>query len=275
MAGYFYPDTDHNSPVSANAFRLKLEELGAQGVKTVFMEFLPVKVPGADLSVEHYVANAGGRQHMAATYLGVVHRARELGMKVVGLGHPRYLEMSRGPAAKNLCFRAMGPFDSTVACLIKFFAGATSYVVFLGSAHWPILSHYIKGLQAVVPVQERLLALNEIPDCDKNLLEAQTIADNMTRKDAGALVLAAGCENQAELDHVVKRCRGTENVEQLLAMANQVLKKLPDILQFNYLLAKWRLTEFPKQQPELAALPQIAAPLELGGRKLVLRLRGG
>ncbi len=275
MAGYFYPDTDHDNPRIADAFRAKLVELHQKGVKPVFLEFLPAKVPEADLSLEHFVDNSGGRRHMAPSYLSIVQEARRLGMKVIGLSHPSYLKMSRVAPRKSLCYRILGPFDGAVACMIKHLAGATPYVIFLGSGHWPILSHYIDGIQPLVALNESLPALKEIQDGEKNLLEAQTHADSLTRQDCGTLVLDAGCRDQLVIDHVVKRCRGSEDVDRLLTMTQAALGYVPDILQVHYLLTKWRRTEFTKQQPDLGELPRIVAPLELGGRRMALRLRGG
>ena len=276
MAGYFYPDTDHDNPKVTNAFCAQLSALAQRGVKVVFLEFVGSKIPpDAEAFKEYFAECSGGRRLMAASYHALVRRAEELGMKVLGLHHSKYAEMRRGSMVANMSFRNLGPFDGAVATILRKFENGAPFVIFLGAGHWPLLSHYVKSLQLVVPCNEALTKLSDVPGSEETILKAQEVAEEITTKKYGALVLDAGCEGKETLDNVVRYCSGAEDVARLLVLATAALKSSPDILQINYLLTKWRLTEFKKPAPDLGPLPQINAPLELGTRKLVLRIRGG
>jgi len=252
VANYFYPDTDHNDFKIANAFRARLQGLAQQEVKTVFMEFLPEIVPEGDDLIEHFATHSGGRRYMASSYLGIVHEARRLGMRVVGLSRPQYPALGRLAPAQNLGYRMMGPYDGVAACDIKRTAGASPYVIFLGAGHWPILSHFITGLQLLVGLNEKLPELADVEGCNMTLWGAQKVADDLSGRGFSKVVLEAGCAHRGELDSLVERCNGTEELGRLLEMARDKLGKSPDILQINYLLAMRRRPEF--QRPGLLRL---------------------
>jgi hypothetical protein len=267
VPNYFYPDTDHDDPRITNAFAAALPGLYARGVRTVYMEFLAEIVPTDDQLTEHFATCSGGRRGMAPTYRRAVAEARRLGMRVIGLTRQSYPGLARRSVAENFAFRMMGPFDAVTASVIKRTAGPAPFVVFLGSGHWPILSHYVPGLQLIGNLNEPLPQLGAVPGSEGKMWWAQKEGDDASGGGSTNVVLEVGCAHAIALDSVVAKCAGTDDLGLLIRLAEDRLGVPPDILQINYLLAKRRRTLFLRRPPA-ALQPDESKPL-------VMRLRGG
>lgn len=241
MAGYFFPDTNHEETSSINNFCDRLQSLKEAGVSVIFLEFFYEEVPvSLEQLREDFSYCSGGRNAMFAHYIKIVEIARKLDMEIVGLSLAGYYSLSRNQPETSLVYRLMGPFDGIATCIINRRAIGKSYAVFLGSGHWPVLKCFIPTLNPLVDIAEELVDPKTIDPTNEQLPLAQALANRWSRDRFLNLVIGLKPRHWQVIDGILRDRDSTDDVESLMVKWQDKAGVPINVIQLNYMLAKMR-----------------------------------